>query len=639
MSSNFGTSINTGTSTGTISLGGGSSPIVANSTTWDIDSSGNASGFLTFATTSGAITAGGGFDATNDKLVNLANGSNPADGVNYQQLQDALSGQLVKQVADWSTTGNITLSGLGTQANGEWTGTLAGTERIVVPFQTTSADGGIYTPASGAWTRTTDADSGVEITRASIYIKQGALYEGSTFTQNATVTTIGTDAQSWVESSSRVTYGAGAGLDLTGSDFSVETGGVTNAMLANMNEARFKMRAAGAGTGVPIDGTAAEAKTALAIQTADISDLATIGASGSAADLVTGTVPSARGGAGTISGVLKANGAGVVSAAASGTDFSPPTTGTSILVGNGSGGFGLYAGSSACSNQFMTALSGAGAATCTTDTLASAQHANQGTASQLLHGNGAGNPSWGAVALGTEVSGTLQAAQEPAHTGEVTNSAGSLALTIAANAVTNAKAAQMAAHTFKGNNTGSLANALDLTQAQLTADLNLATTSLQGMMSVNDKIKSTGCNLAADVTSSGTSPFTILSCQIDGTQVAVGDTFLVHYDGVTAAAGSTTYSIAIGTANPGTTVTWTTAAIANATSAGGGGMDATCTVKSIGVSGTMTCAGFGRITATLGSSATATAQTINTTGNFFITARITMSASTFRATGAFIKKM
>lgn len=45
---------------------------------------------------------------------------------------------------------------------------------------------------------------------------------------------------------------------------------VTNTKLANMAEATFKMRAAGAGTGDPIDGTASQAKTALAITYADV---------------------------------------------------------------------------------------------------------------------------------------------------------------------------------------------------------------------------------------------------------------------------------------------------------------------------------------------------------------------------------
>lgn len=73
------------------------------------------------------------------------------------------------------------------------------------------------------------------------------------------------------------------------------------------------------------------------------------------------------------------------------------------------------------------------------------------------------------ISLSSGITGTLQAAQFPALTGDVTTTSGALATTIAANAVTNAKAAQMAGNTIKGNNTGSTANAADLTVAQVQA--------------------------------------------------------------------------------------------------------------------------------------------------------------------------
>jgi hypothetical protein len=60
----------------------------------------------------------------------------------------------------------------------------------------------------------------------------------------------------------------------------------------------------------------------------------------------------------------------------------------------------------------------------------------------------------------------------PNHSGDVTSVADG-ATTIVPNAVTNAKAAQMATMTIKGNNTGATANAADLTVAQLKTMLGL----------------------------------------------------------------------------------------------------------------------------------------------------------------------
>ena len=84
------------------------------------------------------------------------------------------------------------------------------------------------------------------------------------------------------------------------------------------------------------------------------------------------------------------------------------------------------------------------------------------------------------VNLTTQVTGTLQAAQEPAHTGDVTNVAGSLAMTVALGAVTNAKLANMAPFTFKANNSAIAAPPADLTVDQMQVAINL-----QGQLATN----------------------------------------------------------------------------------------------------------------------------------------------------------
>ena len=99
--SNFTTDINTGTSTGAVSIGGGSGTVTVNSTSWDISSSGVASG-LTGLTSTGAISLGNNtgtiaFDGTNFDLTtagavtltgNLALSDDAGEGISGGGLTD-----------------------------------------------------------------------------------------------------------------------------------------------------------------------------------------------------------------------------------------------------------------------------------------------------------------------------------------------------------------------------------------------------------------------------------------------------------------------------------------------------------------------------------------------------------------------
>ena len=102
--------------------------------------------------------------------------------------------------------------------------------------------------------------------------------------------------------------------------------------------------------------------------------------------------------------------------------------------------------------------------------VATALGVNVGSAGAVVVNGGAlGTPSSGVATNLTGTASGLTAGTVTTNanmTGDVT-SVGN-ATTIAANAVTNAKAAQMAAYTFKGNVTGSTANATDFTIAGLT---------------------------------------------------------------------------------------------------------------------------------------------------------------------------
>ena len=85
------------------------------------------------------------------------------DAINFTE-----NGQTVPSVNPWptaafSTTGNITLSGLGTQTGGDWGSALTAGTLVLVKNQTTASQNGVYLAESGAWQRQVYNTTGSQI--------------------------------------------------------------------------------------------------------------------------------------------------------------------------------------------------------------------------------------------------------------------------------------------------------------------------------------------------------------------------------------------------------------------------------------------------------------------------------------------
>lgn len=91
------------------------------------------------------------------------------------EVKSLIYGQDYKASVRFTTTANITLSGLSTQAGGDWPSGLTIGDRILVKDNSTGSQNGIYAAAAGAWTRATDANGTGEITPGAIVlVEEGA---------------------------------------------------------------------------------------------------------------------------------------------------------------------------------------------------------------------------------------------------------------------------------------------------------------------------------------------------------------------------------------------------------------------------------------------------------------------------------
>lgn len=150
------------------------------------------------------------------------------DVANKAYVDSVAQGLDIKASCLYTTTNNITLSGLATQAGGDWPSTLTAGDRVLVKNQTNQAENGIYAASATGWTRTADMNNWAEVPGAFTFIEDGATLSSTGWVTTAGSTgTIGVTNMPWTQFSGAGTYTAGNGLQLISNAFSVKLNGTS----------------------------------------------------------------------------------------------------------------------------------------------------------------------------------------------------------------------------------------------------------------------------------------------------------------------------------------------------------------------------------------------------------------------------
>lgn len=157
-------------------------------------------------------------------LLLSADPSVSSQAATKQYVDNAMLGLQPKASCLLGTTANITLSGEQTID-----GVLTSASRVLVKNQTLPANNGIYVSAAGAWARATDLDTWAEALQAYTLITLGSTQAGSGWLSNASAGgTLGTTSLLFNQFSSSTVYSAdGQGIELSGTQFSLELDGTT----------------------------------------------------------------------------------------------------------------------------------------------------------------------------------------------------------------------------------------------------------------------------------------------------------------------------------------------------------------------------------------------------------------------------
>lgn len=341
---------------------------------------GNGSGGFAAATLNDVGTPTASYSMGGFALTSLANGINPQDATTVSQVQGWLQGASSKFSAEAATTGTETFtitSGSVTQITGTTVDGVALNVNDYVLIKDAPGASGVGSPASSqpgnglyqvtanttnlTVVRATDMSGSNSPVGAFVFIAGGTTNGGSGWivgspSSTASAFTYGTTAMSWTQFSGLGEITTGAGLSKTGNQISIENSGVLTVAHGGTGAATLTGLLKGNGTSAM---TAAVSGTDYAPATTGSAILKA--SSGGFANAVSGTdyAPAT-----SSSAILKGSGTGGFVSAVSGTDYAPATSGSAALKGNGSGGFsaavlndvGAPTGAYSLNSQNLTSL-------------------------------------------------------------------------------------------------------------------------------------------------------------------------------------------------------------------------------------------------------------------------------------------
>lgn len=221
-----------------------------------------------------------GLDLKNKNISNLADPASAQDAATRNYVDNAILGLNWKANVRVASTANLAVASAvvnGASVDGV---TLVTGDRILLKNQTAPAENGIYlVAASGAASRTTDADTAAEVKNMIVRVSEGTT-QGDSMWQMITdgAITLGTTGLSFTQFTGGVTYTAdGNGIELVGAQFQIELDGTTlqkssagirigsGAAGAGLIEASGVL-AVGAGTGISVAADAISVDTSIVVR-------------------------------------------------------------------------------------------------------------------------------------------------------------------------------------------------------------------------------------------------------------------------------------------------------------------------------------------------------------------------------------